>query len=96
MIALAQRHWHHGRCIAARLGDGGVTDIHAGFRFNFTVACRAFGKRLRSSGKCLHTYYNFARIHQTLQVTPAMETGVTDHVWSIEKIVGLLDWAKSN
>jgi len=24
--------------------------------------------------------------------TPAMEAGVTDHIWSIEEIVGLLDW----
>jgi hypothetical protein len=34
--------------------------------------------------------YNFAKIHQTLRVTPAMEAGVADHVWSIEEIVGLL------
>lgn len=36
-------------------------------------------------------HYNFARVHQTLRVTPAMEAGVADHVWSIEEIVGLLD-----
>ena len=36
-------------------------------------------------------YYNFARIHQTLRVTPAMEAGVSDHVWSVEAIAGLLD-----
>lgn len=35
-------------------------------------------------------YYNFARVHQTLRVTPAMEAGIADHVWSIEEIVGLL------
>ena len=35
-------------------------------------------------------YYNYARIHQTLHVTPAMEAGLTDHVWSVEEIVGLL------
>ncbi len=35
-------------------------------------------------------YYNFARVHQTLRVTPAMEAGSADHVWSIEEIVGLL------
>ena len=28
-------------------------------------------------------HYNFSRIHQTLRVTPAMEAGVSDHVWSI-------------
>ena len=35
-------------------------------------------------------YYNFARVHQTLRVTPAMEAGIADHVWSAEEIVGLL------
>jgi len=36
-------------------------------------------------------YYNFCRIHKTLRVTPAMEAGVTDHVWDIEEIVALLE-----
>jgi hypothetical protein len=36
-------------------------------------------------------HYNFARIHKTLRVTPAMEAGVTDRVWSLEEIVGLLE-----
>lgn len=36
-------------------------------------------------------FYNFCRVHQTLRVTPAMEAGVTDHVWSVEEIVALLD-----
>jgi hypothetical protein len=35
-------------------------------------------------------FYNFARIHQTLRVTPAMEAGIANHVWSIEEIVSLL------
>jgi len=35
-------------------------------------------------------WYNFCRIHQTLHVTPAMEAGLTDHVWSLEELVGLL------
>ena len=35
-------------------------------------------------------YYNFGRVHQTLRVTPAMEAGISDHVWSIEEIVRLL------
>ena len=36
-------------------------------------------------------HYNFARVHKTLRVTPAMEAGLANHVWSIEEIVGLLD-----
>jgi hypothetical protein len=35
-------------------------------------------------------HYNFARVHQTLRVTPAMEAGVTDHVWSLDEIIALL------
>lgn len=35
-------------------------------------------------------YYNFARIHKTLRVTPAMEAGIADHVWSLEEIVTLV------
>jgi hypothetical protein len=35
-------------------------------------------------------YYNFCRVHQTLRVTPAMEAGLTDHVWTLEELVGLL------
>jgi hypothetical protein len=29
-------------------------------------------------------------VHQTFRVTPAMEAGIADHIWSIEEIVGLL------
>lgn len=36
-------------------------------------------------------HYNFARIHQTLRCTPAMEAGVADHPWTVEEIVGLLE-----
>jgi hypothetical protein len=38
-------------------------------------------------------YYNFGRVHQTLRVTPAMEAGLADRVWSSEEIVGLLSVA---
>jgi hypothetical protein len=30
-------------------------------------------------------YHNFARIHQSLRVTPAMEADVTGHIWTLEK-----------
>jgi hypothetical protein len=36
------------------------------------------------------THYNFCRIHQTLRVTPAMEAGISNHVWTLEEIVNLL------
>lgn len=37
-----------------------------------------------------YMHYNFARIHQTLRITPAMAAGIADHIWSLEEIVGLL------
>jgi hypothetical protein len=36
-------------------------------------------------------HYNFARVHQTLRVTPAMEAGVADHVWTLEEIANLVE-----
>jgi len=31
-------------------------------------------------------HYNFARIHKSLRVTPAMAAGLSDHVWPLEEI----------
>jgi hypothetical protein len=36
-------------------------------------------------------FYNFIRIHKTLRVTPAMESGVADHLFSFEDLVGIVD-----
>ncbi len=38
-----------------------------------------------------YMHYNFARIHKSLRVTPAMEAGVSDHVWELEEIAGLAE-----
>ncbi len=65
----------------------------------FTRLTNAFSKKVENHEHALALYfmfYNFARIHQTLRVTPAMEAGVSDHVWSIEEIVGLIDSENSN
>ena len=60
----------------------------------FTRLTNAFSKKVENLGHAvaLHfMHYNFARVHQTLRVTPAMEAGISDHVWSIEEIVALVD-----
>lgn len=60
----------------------------------FTRLTNGFSKKFlnHEASVNLHfMHYNFARIHQTLRVTPAMAAGVSDHVWDIEEIVGLLD-----
>ncbi len=59
----------------------------------FTRLTNAFSKKIENhiAALALHyMHYNFCRIHQTLRVTPAMEAGITDHVWSIQEIVELL------
>lgn len=60
----------------------------------FTRLTNAFSKKVENQAAAVTLYamhYNFGRIHQTLRVTPAMEAGVSDHVWSIDEIVALLD-----
>jgi hypothetical protein len=50
----------------------------------------AFSKKLShlKAARALHfAHYNFFRVHQTLRVTPAMTTGIADHISSIEEIV---------
>jgi len=58
----------------------------------FTRLTNAFSKKLDNHKAAVAFYvmwYNFARIHQSLRVTPAMEAGVADHVWSAEEIARL-------
>ena len=59
----------------------------------FTRLTNAFSKKLENHIHMAALYfmhYNFCRIHQTLRVTPAMEAGITDHVWSLEEIIDLM------
>jgi IS1 family transposase len=58
----------------------------------FTRLTNAFSKKLDNHIAMIalfHMHYNFARIHQTLRVTPAMEAGISQHVWSLAEIVKL-------
>ncbi len=58
----------------------------------FTRLTNGFSKKVENLAHAvaLHfMYYNFARIHKTLRVTPAMEAGIADHIWTLEEIVNL-------
>lgn len=58
----------------------------------FTRLTNAFSKKLDNhihSINLFYMWYNFARVHQTLRVTPAMEAGLSSHVWSIQEIAAL-------
>ena len=59
----------------------------------FTRLTNAFSKKVERHAAAVALYfmfYNFARVHQTLRVTPAMEAGISDHVWSVDEIVARL------
>ncbi len=59
----------------------------------FTRLTNAFSKKVENHCHALALYfmwYNFVRIHKSLSVTPAMEAGVTDHLWDMEEIVNLI------
>jgi IS1 family transposase len=60
----------------------------------FTRLTNAFSKKIENHEHMIAIYFmhcNFCRIHQYLRVTPAMEAGITDHVWSLGEIIGLLN-----
>ena len=59
----------------------------------FTRLTNAFSKKIENleAAVAIHfMWYNFGRVHQTIRVTPAMEAGVADHVWSLAEVVALL------
>jgi len=60
----------------------------------FTRLTNGFSKKAENHAAmvAIHfMYYNFARIHKTLRVSPAMAAGLADHLWNLEELAGLLD-----
>jgi IS1 family transposase len=60
----------------------------------FTRLTNGFSKKIENheAAVALHfMHYNFARVHQTLRVTPAMEAGISNHIWSFQEIAALAD-----
>jgi IS1 family transposase len=60
----------------------------------FTRLTNAFSKKLENHGHAVALYfmhYNFCRVHKTLRVTPAMEAGLTNHIWTMEELIGTLN-----
>jgi IS1 family transposase len=58
-----------------------------------TRLTNAFSKKIEyhEAAIALHfMHYNFCRIHRALRVTPAMQAGITDHLWSLGDLIGLL------
>lgn len=60
----------------------------------FTRLTNGFSKKLENHMHAISLYfmfYNFCKIHKTLRVTPAMEAGISDHVWDLEEVVMMAD-----
>jgi len=63
----------------------------------FTRLTNAFSKKVEKHALSValhYMHYNFARIHKTLRVSPAMAAGVTDTLWSIGDVVDMIDAAE--
>jgi len=55
-----------------------------------TRLTNAFSKKwdnLKAALALHFAFYNFCRVHRTLRVTPVMESGITDHVWTLEELL---------
>ncbi|MFI5118602.1 MAG: IS1 family transposase [Terriglobales bacterium] len=64
------------------------------FMRRFTRLTNAYSRKFENHchAVALHfMHYNFCRVHSSLRVTPAMETGIADHIWSLEELASLLD-----
>lgn len=60
----------------------------------YARATNAFARKIDNTRAALalhFVYYNFARIHSAHRVTPAMEAGISDHVWDIDEIARLVE-----
>jgi IS1 family transposase len=60
----------------------------------FTRLTNGFSKKIENHMHAVaihYMHYNFVRIHKSLRCTPAMAAGVTEHLWSVEDMVKLLD-----
>lgn len=56
----------------------------------FTRLTNGFSRKLENlkAAVALHfAHYNFVRVHSTLRVTPAVEAGLTNHVWPLEELL---------
>ena len=60
----------------------------------FTRLTNGFSKKVENHAHMLaifYLYYNFCRVHSSLRVTPAMESGLAHTVWTIEDMVRLME-----
>jgi transposase-like protein/IS1 family transposase len=92
-VIAAPKYVQEGRPDRNRISTSYVERLNASTRLfmkRMTRLTLGFSKKYDNfvAAMALHfAYYNFCRVHKTLRVTPAMEAGITDHVWTIAELI---------
>lgn len=58
-----------------------------------TRLTNGYSKKWENFDKALalhFAHYDFCKVHQSLRVTPAMEAGITNHIWTLDELTGAL------
>jgi hypothetical protein len=64
--------------------------VHCQWCKRLTRLTYAFSRswdNLRAALALHFAYYNLCRIHGSLRITPAMASGITDHVWTLNELI---------
>ncbi len=59
----------------------------------FTRLTNGFSKKVENHAHSValhYMHYNFCRVHQSLRVTPAMEAGIANHIWTVDELIALM------
>jgi IS1 family transposase len=67
--------------------------IRMGMR-RFTRLTNAHSKKVEyhmAAVAMFFLFYNYVRVHATLRTSPAVASGLTDHVWTLDELIRLLD-----
>ncbi len=59
----------------------------------FTRLTNGFSKKVENHAHAValhYMHYNFCRVHQSLRVTPAMEAGIANHIWTVDELIALM------
>jgi IS1 family transposase len=94
-----------GTKVEVRTGDPDPRHISTSYseRLNLEIRCKnrrltrltnGFSRKVENLEHSMDVgfmVYNFVKIHGSLRVSPAMQAGVTDHVWTYEEVIGLLE-----
>lgn len=65
--------------LTLRMSQRRLTRLSNGFSKKYENHCAAIA--------LYATHYNFCRVHEALRITPAMQLGITDHIWTVSELI---------